>query len=242
MTTSRYLSSVAAILLLPVTPSLVLAQTTPRVGVGIRSSTLGIGVEAAVAVAPRINVRVGFNGLNLSDVFEVDDDDILYSGTIRLRSGHASVDFYPTQGGFRISPGLLFANGNRATLRGFVPTGEYFGLGSETYQSGATPIEAVAELRFANVRPMITLGWGNLIPRSRRWSIPVELGIVISADPRSSYDYAGTVCDFNGGNCRDIRMDSALQADLRAEEATLNSDIRPLRFYPVLSIGFGFRF
>src|SRR5436190_6587503 len=84
-------------------------EPLPRLGVGAKVSTLGIGVEAATAVTPRSNVRGSFNFYDYNDVRR--RDGISYAGSLRLRSVQVNYDQY-LAGGFHVSPGLLLYNGN----------------------------------------------------------------------------------------------------------------------------------
>src|SRR5438128_8098860 len=54
----------------------------PRFGVGVRVGSLGIGFEAATALAPRINLRGGFNTFSYSHSFSKDGAD--YDATLTL--------------------------------------------------------------------------------------------------------------------------------------------------------------
>jgi hypothetical protein len=64
----------------------------PRVGIGVRVSTLGIGGEVAVRVLNRANVRAGFNLLGFSHSFPSNGID--YSGSLHLRSAEAHFDYF----------------------------------------------------------------------------------------------------------------------------------------------------
>src|SRR5947199_1917006 len=87
-------------------------ETLPRIGVGAKLSTLGIGIEAATAVTKRSNVRGGVNFFNYSKAS--DKDGINYDVSLTLRSVQVTYDQY-LFGGFHVSPGLLIYNGNRAS-------------------------------------------------------------------------------------------------------------------------------
>ena len=85
---------------------------THRIGVGVNVSILlGAGIQGAVALTPKTNLRGGFNFFDYSTTqtgsgFSVD-------GTLHLRSAEAIYDWYPFGGGFHLSPGALLYNGNR---------------------------------------------------------------------------------------------------------------------------------
>ena len=212
-------------------------------GAAITLGTLGIGFDGAVAATERSNVRVGFNFFNFNHDFDT-DDGITLAAHLKLRSVTTQFDFFPTGGGFHVSPGLMIYNGNRVEATAFVPAGQQFTLGNDRLLSNpSNPVVGDAKVAFAKVAPQITIGWGNIATRGdRRWSIPVELGVVFSRAPTGTLSLGGSACLPNGTNCRNVATEPALQADVRQQEADLNDDLEVLKIIPVISFGFGYRF
>src|SRR2546421_555342 len=56
----------------------------PRVGVAVRVSTLGVGVDVATPVSDHANFRVGFNAFGLSHDF--DSDGLTLAAHVKMRS------------------------------------------------------------------------------------------------------------------------------------------------------------
>jgi hypothetical protein len=84
---------------------------------------------------------------------------------------------------------------------------------------------------------------GNLVPRSnRRFSVSFEAGAAYQGPPRAALALSGSTCDFTGLNCRTISSDPAIQANVLAEQAKINKSVSPFRFYPIVSIGVGYKF
>ena len=211
-------------------------------GAGVKLSTLGIGFDGAVAATDRSNVRVGVNFFNFNHDF--DNDGITLAAHLKLRSVTAQFDWFPTGGGFHVSPGLMIYNGNRVEATASVPGGQQFTLGNDRLLSNpSNPVNGDARVSFSKVAPEITIGWGNIAARGdRRWSIPVELGVVFSRAPTGTLSLGGSACLTNGTNCRNVATEPVLQADVRQQEANLNDDLEVLKVIPVFSIGFGYRF
>ena len=218
------------------------SRNSPAVGVSVKVSTLGIGIDAAVRVHPKLNIRGGFNFLSLTHNFENTDDNITYVGDLHLRSANAYLDYFPFGGGFHISPMMQISNSNRVGLSATIAGGKTFDVDDVSYMSSPTnPVKVAGEVSLKNGRPGVMLGWGN-IAGHRRVTVPFELGVIFASAPVGTLSFTGTICQVNGQTCRDAGADATFQSHVRAQETDLNDTIRPFRFYPVLSLGLGFRF
>ena len=83
-----------------------------KVGIGLKISTLGVGIETALPLAGKLNLRGGANFFQYNR--NITNDGIHYNGQLRFRSGEAHLDWFPFPlGGFHVSPGVLFYNGNQ---------------------------------------------------------------------------------------------------------------------------------
>jgi hypothetical protein len=218
------------------------SQTTSHGGVAAKVSTLGFGFDGGVPVTEQANVRVGVNFFNFNHDF--DNDGITMAAQLKLRSVSAEFDWFPFSGSFHVSPGLMLYNGNRVEATAFTPAGTQFTLGNDTLLSSASsPVRGNATIAFKRVAPSVLFGWGSVVPRGeKRWSLPVELGVVFSRAPTATLSLAGSACLPNGTNCRNIATEPLLQADLRQEEANLNGDLSVLKILPVISFGFSYGF
>jgi hypothetical protein len=216
-----------------------------HIGIGVKAGlTLGVGVDVAAKVAEKANVRVGFNTFTLNHAFN-GDDGINVAAQLKLQSVDAHLDWFPFGGGFHISPGLTIYNGNQVTGTASVPPSTTFSLGDQKNlrSDPNNPVNGNASVSFAKTAPSLLIGWGNLIPRGdRRWSVEFEMGVIYSRAPTATLILTGNACDQNGGNCRSIATDPQLQTDLAKQVSDVNSDISPLQAYPVISLGFGYKF
>lgn len=211
------------------------------IGVGIRLSTLGAGVEVGVSLTNKLNVRGGFNIFQYSRGFN--HDGIAYKGQLNLRSGEAHVDFYPIGHTFHLSPGLLIYNGNGATATANVPGGSSFTLGGTTYTSDPTnPITGTGKLDFVKVAPTAMFGFGNPVPQHRHFTYNTELGVVFQGSARTKLNLTGNACDPSGLNCVNAATSPTVQANIVAEQNKVNNKLSPFKYYPVISFGFGYRF
>lgn len=223
------------------TPKVVGRSEYSKIGIGVKVSTLGAGAEVATPLARKFNLRGGFNIFRYSR--PITDSGIHYVGNLQFQSAEAHLDFFPF-GGFHVSPGILFYNGNQISATAAVPGGQTFTTGGTTYESDpATPVNGSAKLSFVKVSPSLMVGIGNLIPRNgRHFSILFEAGAAYQGSARVALNLTGSVCDTTGANCRSISSDSTVQANIQAQQVKIQKDVNPYRFYPVVSIGFGFNF
>jgi hypothetical protein len=210
------------------------------VGVGVKVSTLGIGGEVAVAVSHRSNVRFGFNAFSYGHTF--DKDGATYKGTLDLRSAEATYDFFPLRW-LHISPGVLVYNGNQISANVSVPGGQSFTLSKTSYVSDpANPVSGTGKLTVYKAAPMLLFGIGNLVPRNRHFSATFDIGAAYQGPPRVALYLSGSACDTTGLFCRSISSDPTIQSNIAAEQSKLNKSASPYRFYPVISLGFGYKF
>ena len=202
---------------------------------------LGIGFEAATPIARDFNVRGGANFFSYSRSFGI--NNINYAAKLDLRSVEASLDFFPWAKGFHVSPGAILYNGISLDANANVPGGSYFTLNGTTYESSSTdPVTGTAKVGLNRFAPMLTLGFGNLIPRSvRHFSVPFEIGFAYIGDPKVQLNLAGTACTtYPALNCQDVATSQQIQSDIAAQEAKFQKDASAIKLLPLFSIGVAF--
>src|ERR1700730_6201372 len=216
-------------------------HSSSHIGIGVKISTLGAGIETAVPLAAKANLRGGVNFFQYNRA--IINDGIHYAGQLQFRSAEAHLDFYPF-GGFHVSPGVLFYNGNQLTASASVPGGQNFTLNGTAYQSSSTaPVTGTGKLDFVKASRAIMLGFGNLIPRNgRHFSFLFEVGGAYQGSARVALNLTGNVCDTTGPICRSVSSDSTVQANIQSEQVKIRNDVNPYRFFPVVSLGVGFNF
>src|SRR3954468_11961317 len=109
------------------------AARTPHIAAGVKISLLGIGGEVAVPITDKMDIRAGFNGFSYDRNF--DKDGVSYAGHLNFRSAEAHYDWFPFDGSFHLSPGMLIYNGNKITADAAVAGGQSFDLDNTTYTS-----------------------------------------------------------------------------------------------------------
>jgi hypothetical protein len=223
-------------------PNLSFAQGSGvAIGIGGKVSTLGVGAEGALAVTESGNLRVGFNFFDYSRTFS--KSGINYNGELDLRSFQITYDQYLISG-LHISPSLLAYNGTHVDAAAAVPAGRSFSLGGTTYFSGQTnPINGTGTATVRKVAPAILLGFGTLVPRSRRHlGFNVDAGVVFQGSPTTKLNLTGSACVVNSTTaCLNAGSDPTVQANVHKEEAQLNKNLEPIKYFPVVSIGMSWK-
>jgi hypothetical protein len=217
---------------------------TNRIGIGVKGSLLGGGVEVAARVTHRTNLRAGFNILSYSRGFN--KDGIAYNGQLSFKTVEAHYDIFPFAGGFHVSPGVLAYIGDPITANATVPGGQSFTLGGITYYSDASPNQVTGngKIDFNRAAPMATIGWGNLVPRrhNKHFSVPFEIGVAFQGSPKATLNFSGNVCESPGVNCRPAATDTGVQANIQSEQTKINNSMSFFKAYPIISVGFGYGF
>ncbi len=213
---------------------LIFAMGAPSVSAGegavaLRLATTGFALEASRAVNETVGLRVGGSLLGLGVTRE--ESDLTYDADLKLRSLAGYVDFHPNAAAFRLTAGLVY-NKNRveATAR---PTASTFEVNDVTYQASQVgTLTGVGHVGSRTWAPYLGLGFGSARGINSVFFV-FDLGIVFQGPPSIELSATGP-----------LASDAQFQADLQAEEDDLNDEIdEPLyKYYPVVSIGLGFRF
>ncbi len=201
-----------------------------------RASTLGMGFQAGTNLSPRSNLRVGFSSLSWPGFTR---SGISYSDKSSLKSVDAVFDYFLV-GHWRVSPGVLFYFGNIVNAKASVPGSHTFNLGDATYTSDpVNPLKGTGKLTTNKVAPLFMFGYGNLVPRTKHFSVSFDAGVAYHGTPKGALDFSGNVCQL--GTCQSVTA-ASVQSNLQAEVRKLEHKAAPFRFWPVVSISIGYRF
>ena len=201
--------------------------------------------EVVTSLGDRFNLRTGADFFSYTDNFT--DQGANVSASLQLRSGHASLDWFPFGNRFRISPMVNFANNNRVRATALIPGGSTVTLSDSNYISSITdPLHGNGSVDFRKVSPGLTIGYGNLIPRSgKHLSFPVELGFYYVGQPSLKVAFTGSACDPTvpaAIGCESVDSDQSFQQSLSAFKARNNNNLSYASFFPIFSAGVGYRF
>ena len=214
-------------------PALLNSSPFSRVGIGVYAGLGGAGVDLVTPLAQKFNVRAGAEYSRYSTTFQ--DQGAEVSAQLRMQSGHASLDWLPFGGGFRLNPVLVFNDDNRARATALIPPAGTITLNGQDYVSSATdPLHGTGSIDFRKVSPGLTLGWGNLVPRNRsRFSFPIEAGFYYVGQPGLQPAALG---------CEPVDQDAGFQQSLAQFIARNNHNLSYATFLPIFRFGFGYSF
>jgi hypothetical protein len=214
-------------------------------GIGAHLGFNGVGFDVAAPLARHFNLRVGGDFFSYSTTFTEEGANV--GTSLQLRSTHANLDWFPFRNGFRISPLLVLANNNHGRGTVLVPAGSTISLNGQNYISSPTdPLHGNGSVDFRKTSPGLTLGWGNIVPRSKKhFSFPVELGFYYVGQPTLKIAFTGSACDPSvpaSIGCESVDSDAGFQTDLAAFQKRNDHNLSYASFFPVLSSGVGYRF
>ena len=221
-----------------------------RIGIGANVSPLGIGIEGAIVLNHYFDGRLNGNFFNYdSGRFEVDGFNV--DAKLHMASVAAALDWYPFGSVWRISPGVMFYNGNQLSGIGTITPGSSFQLENQTYYSaspnpatGATPLvgNGVLGLHTHNPAATATFGFGKYIPRSdRHWSFPSEFGVAFTGAPTINVNMTGWAClDARQTQCSNVAdtttpIGKEFNNDLQARLNSWQKQLDKVTVYPIFS-------
>ncbi len=193
--------------------------------VGITAGTLGVGPEVSLRPMEKLGVRASINWLTFSR--DEDVDDINYNGDLGLLSVGATLDWYPFDGGFRVSAGGRW-NGNDIELSA-TPSNNVT-VGGTTY----TPAEIgrlTGTVEANPFAPVLTLGYGGDL--SSGFTFGVEAGVMYQGAPKIKNLRA------RGGL---LENDPGLLGDLQDEEQRIENEVDSYKVWPILQVMLLYRF
>jgi len=210
-----------------------------KLAISTKSSTLGDGGQFATPLMRSLNLRAGAGFVDFGAAATI--DGARYEGQIHLKDGMFSVDWFPFNLGFHISPGVvIFKSALSASV--YVPGGNSFDLGNNTFTSSPTdPVTGSASILFSHsIMPALTIGFGNMIAKAgKHWSVPLEVGAAYTGHYTAQLNLVGSAC-INVG-CMSTGS-AIVQQSLVQEQDSLNEPMKHYQLFPIFSSGVSYRF
>lgn len=205
--------------------SVALADPDTNIFTTVQVGTLGPGLNIGYKFNPYFDIRANVNGLKYSRDVEV--NDVKYDADLKLLTAGLLADYYPFANGFRLTAGAYY-NGNKLSGNGH-STKDYYGIDPNDYGYERASVE------YKKFAPYVGFGYQTNDDDSN-WIFTADLGVM----------YQGKTKVSNSTTCYNAAVCSALQSQIDRENAEQRQDIQDksdkLKWYPVASIGIGYRF
>lgn len=196
-----------------------------QVAVGPKIGTLGAGIEAIIGSGETFNLRLGANGWRYSR--EIHKDSVKWNGKLNLRTAGIFADYHPFQNGFRVSAGPVL---NYNSLNVSVTPNQNITINGNTY----TPTQvgqATGKLKFRKVAPYLGVGYESAFTNESCLSLNVEAGVLFQGKAKGTFSATGTLANTQPQLLSDLKSNA---------EKAANKGL--IRYFPVISIGFKYRF
>ncbi|MCG6932926.1 MAG: FecR domain-containing protein [Gallionella sp.] len=192
--------------------------------------SLGLGAELALGLTDSLGARIGLNAFNYN--YNATSSTVNYDFKLQLQTVSALADWYPFEGSFRTSVGVMY-NNNKVSLAG-LPTGGTYTINGTTYNS--TDVGSLqGEMAFNKVAPYIGIGWGNPAEKDKGWGFTSDIGVLFQGNPKTSLVATCSSAIAGTASC------TQLQSDAAAENTKLQSDLSNFKWWPVASIGISYQ-
>lgn len=189
--------------------------------------TLGYGADLS-AGNNKISGRLGLNKFNYK--YNGNTNSMNFDFNLKLQTISVLADWYPFEGGFRISGGI-FSNKNKIELNAIPGAGATYTINNVAYPASTAVSSMQGRVTFNSAAPYLGFGWGNPVAKDKGWGMVSDVGALFQGNPKYSLT---AVC----GPALTAPQCATLQADVAAEQAkqqaTLNDNFK---IWPVVSIG-----
>ena len=189
-------------------------------GIGVKVGTLGVGLEASWKPLPYMDIRVGTSS------YDYDNDgrygSINYDAVFALDQYYATANFHFPISPMRITAGV-YSNGNEFLLVndqlegiGVYPGGQIGTLTSVT--------------TFADTAPYLGIGFDFTL--AGKVGLNLDFGVLWQGDPEVTLEISGDIND----------LPPEFEDALEAERQALEDDMSDFKAWPVISLGFVYKF
>ena len=215
---------------------LVSQQTRADNALSASLGSTGIGLEWITRLNDGLNARFLLTSIGIDT--DIEEDDIEYRAEWSSTNFGALLDWHPFPSGFRISGGLVSTNFG-IDLKSESSQQQY-SVGETTYTGS---FDLRGELEYTHVAPYVSIGWSSDLKEKGAY-FSGEFGAIVIGDPRLAVSASGTAVspDVNGGNPIDVGSNPDFQSDLEIERQNLLDELSDFTVYPVVTLGFGFRY
>ncbi len=218
----RILQSTAIVLLLTIC-SAGAAQADNDFAVGVKAGTLGLGLEVIWQPFTYLDLRIGANAFEVTN--DGDVAGIYYDQELSLQSAYGTANIHFENSPMRVTAGY-YSNGNELLLVNDQMLDQE--IGGVTYP-GAGIGTLTSTTIFANGAPYFGIGYDFAI--GEKFGMNADIGVLWQGAPEVTLTADGA-----------LSGDPGFQAALEAERQQLQEDLSEFKAWPLLQLGFVYRF
>lgn len=199
------------------------ASADNNFGIGVKAGTLGLGLEASWQPLPYLELRVGANSYDYAD--NGSQAGINYDATLALESYYGTASFHFPISPMRVTAGI-YSNGNELlmlnedlqdkNIGGIVYPGTDIG----TLQSTTS---------FSSSAPYLGIGFDFTL--AGKVGLNLDFGVLWQGEPEVALSVGGV-----------LAADPGFQAALELERQQLEDEVSNFKAWPVVSLGFVYKF
>lgn len=226
---------IAALLAAGLVPCGTAAQGVGNAAFDLSAGTTGISGHAQVGLHERLAIRASYNWLD----FAADDQEqggIVYDGDLEFSGFGGFLDVHPMAGGFTLTGGVYV--GDKSVQLDALPQ-ETVDIGGRDFAPDEIGMLQGAA-RFSDTAFFAGLGWDDALYKEGRLSFNLRAGVMFAGEPDVSL--GSTRLDEIEASGALANEAVELRARLDAEERELEEDIDDYAYWPVLTVGLGYRF
>ena len=199
-------------------------------GVGIKAGTDGVGFELVKGFGTRLNIRIGYQALNIPISYPVPADmlpdmgdfSILAEADLQFGGTNLFVDFYPVKNVIHLTGGVMMnAMQHTVSIRS---TSEfpYGDIMVPAEDIGVFSLQLTPGNKFS---PYLGLGFGNTLSRKHRISFNFELGALYYGSPQVTLSGDGIIGPIASEH----------------NQSVLSEALAPYPWYPMINFQLTFR-
>lgn len=205
-------------------------ESPSGIGLGVKAGTAGYGVELSFPVSETMNIRGTMTKFSVDD--SMTENDISYDASMTLGNSGLLADWFPFEGNFRLSTGLI-RNTSHFDLKA-KPSASGYTINNKPYESDQVE-SLTGKVTFSkSPAPYLGMGWGNAASGTRL-GISADIGVILQHAPTTQLDVQ---C---GPALPEVDC-TVLRKNVQAAQVQLDDALKKWKAYPVLSLGLTFRF
>jgi len=192
-------------------------------GLGLKAGTLGLGLEASWQPLPYLDIRLGANAYDYED--DGTQAGVPYDATLALENFYATGNFHFPVSPMRVTAGV-YSNGNEFQMLN--DDAADLDIGGINYPgAGIGTLTSVTS--FGSTSPYLGIGFDFTL--AGKVGLNLDFGVLWQGEPDVTLEADGL-----------LALDPGFQAALEAERLELEDEMSDFKAWPVVSVGFVYKF